>query len=275
MTHATPLPVIHSLGKTGATIICKCLGAMGNVALFSEIHPWGPAAIRMLPGQNGVLMHPAAQAFFWHKLIEGKERPENLFKQDQDAFLETMAFLIERARERGRQPLFRLWNHLDLVGQPYRPALGDNVFGRAVAARFPVREVAILRHPLRSWNSMAARGGVYRTITFSAHITAHHQLLDSLGPEARVFLHEDFVPDPASFLQELSTALALDYNPDWRERWRDNLFVTGDRNARKAGVRDIAFTPPRPVSEEMQELARSEAGYLPLLDRLGYEDSLI
>lgn len=33
--------IFHNLGRSGGTLICKCLGCMEHIVLLSEIHPLG------------------------------------------------------------------------------------------------------------------------------------------------------------------------------------------------------------------------------------------
>ena len=59
--------VFHSLGKTGGTVVSRCLGCMEKVALLSEIHPDGPAMFAPLFGAQ------PEQSQKWDPLVQARE----------------------------------------------------------------------------------------------------------------------------------------------------------------------------------------------------------
>ena len=60
--------LIHSLPRSGGTIISKCLGAQKDVILLSEIHPKGTSITKKM-GVNKPFFDPIFQSQNWNNLF--------------------------------------------------------------------------------------------------------------------------------------------------------------------------------------------------------------
>jgi len=86
--------MIHHLPRAGGTVICKCLGAMGDVTLLSELSPYDGAHAKTVLFHRGrapsisllapeaiprggpavtTVYHPLYQACFWFRLVRPHE----------------------------------------------------------------------------------------------------------------------------------------------------------------------------------------------------------
>jgi len=82
--------VLHHMARSGGTIISRCLGCMNNIALLSEIHPYG---------YENQLINPLAQAHEWFNLLT-PEDIEKIKASHPFPFIDAIELIKQRCDER-------------------------------------------------------------------------------------------------------------------------------------------------------------------------------
>ncbi|NDY93412.1 sulfotransferase [Ideonella livida] len=256
-----PVRTLHHLACTGGTLIAKCLAAVPNVQLLSEIDPLSTQQRDLAGGRPRFA--PSDMVTQWRQSSRGVDEPAlvALFQQE-------LRWIHAHARQRGQRLLLRdhAHSHFCLGAEvPERPGLDDMV--RAV---LPTRSVVTVRHPLDSYLSLRQLRWVhFQPATFEAYCQRWHAFLDHHARQP-VVRYEDFVADPVAGLRQLCEALDLppaDHAPLVFDAFR----LTGD-SGRGDGV--IAPRPPRPLPPELAAEAAASPSYLALVARLGYAHRL-
>lgn len=252
---AEPIRTIHQFACTGGTLISKCLAAMPNVQLLSEVDP-----LSELVGGPKPRFAPTDLITLARQSTRGIP-PEVL----REIFLSGIRTIYADATARGLYLVLRDHSHSQFcVGNavPERPGL------RAiVASAFPVKSVITVRHPRDSYLSLKANGWVhFRPQTFEEYCIRYLSFLDAHAG-LPIYRYEDFVDAPARVMAEICGQLALPYIEDF-----DSVFsvfnLTGD-SGRRGGV--IGRRSPRPADPEIEADIAASTSYHLLLQRLGYE----
>src|SRR5690606_33987373 len=139
-----PVRLVHHLACTGGTVISRCISAMPNVRLLSEVDPLSP-----LTHQNKFI---PADLLGLAKLGSRPPDIETLLQ----IFREGVKVLHEDCRLRGLDLVLRAHSHSQFMHGPDippRPGLQE-----IVATAFPVQSVVTVRDPLDSYLSLLKNG---------------------------------------------------------------------------------------------------------------------
>lgn len=249
-----PLRTLHHLACTGGTLIARCLAAMPNVRLLSEVDPLS------------TLDHGPQTGFFPSDLPglarTGSRPPGPAVLQR--IFLAGLAELEADSRHHGLHLVLRDHAHshfCDGPAIPDRPTLHE-----ILAPGHRLYAAVTVRHPFDAWLGMAEAGWLHFTpTTLDEYARRAHAFLDRhAGLE--VLRYEDFVADPEAWMQRLCTVLALPFDPDFRTRL-PGVRLSGDSG--RTGD-EITPRPRRAHPPELAEAARASRVFTDLLDRLGY-----
>lgn len=205
------LRYVHSIGRCGGTVICKCLGAMKDLLLLSEIHP------------RRSDFDPLLQAKNWHGFPPEEEYDELARRL---SFYGKVAYVLEEAEKRDLRLVVRDWAYQDFYELPrYRLTTAD-----ALAPLDPTPlAVSIVRHPLQQWLSLLESGFL------SGHVDEENyylgaRLFAEVASRTRWTLkYEDFAADPHGNLALVCDRLELPYDKNWIYDWGKNSRVTGAR----------------------------------------------
>lgn len=267
-----PVPSIHCLGRSGGTVIGKCLASLPGVAFFSELHPRGLKSVYRLTGSRDVAIgyHPLYQARFWNN-IQPENVPDDLGDETIPEFLELMDGIVDAARAAGLYPLVRLWNHMDLVTRPFFVGTGKDVFGQAFVQHYQGPEILLVRHPLDHAWSLRKKKTIFNDTPLDEFFRAAVILLDS-HPQARIFRHEDFNQDADSFLKEMSLFGGFPYDESWKEGWKTCRKVTGDADILLSTSLTLGEYEHFPMNQAFVDEVNAMDDYQQLVERLGYSD---
>jgi hypothetical protein len=241
---------IHHFACTGGTLIARCLAAMPNTVLLSEIDP-----LSTLPLSFG--KPPYAPMDLLLHLRIGL-RPLS----DADAvevFLAALAEARARLGARGLHPVLRDHSHSQFCTDA-DPA-GRPTLREMLAARGPVLSAVTVRHPMESFLSLDANGWRhFAPFTIDAYARRYLDFLDR-HDGLPVFRYEDLTESPAAILARLCAALAVP-------------FSEGALDILPAVARsDPAVIAPRarkPVPGALAAEAAASAAYTELCSSLGY-----
>lgn len=258
------LRLIHNMARSGGTLICKCLGCMDGVALLSEIHP---AAWQMF--------NPLKQASDWHNLLTQSDLAE-LQRRGSIHFSDAIALIGRRAMQADKTLVLRDWAHLDYTGYPYvgnpayRPALYD-----ALADRFDILRVSIVRDPVDQWQSLAGlpvmqdalRKGDFNLAKFLAGYRKYAELCLQTG----FIRYEDFSRYPEKVMRELCDRLQIGFDPGFVDKWQGYTKISGDERSRANAETQIKVLPRRPVAPELRDAFLVSDDYQSAIRLLGYQ----
>ena len=257
-----PKPVIrifHNLARSGGTLVCRCLGAMKSVRLFSEIHP---------AANHVEYLNVVDQAHRWYGLVNRAE------VDAKPAFAAGVELVADRCREIGMNPVLRDWSTVDFMGRllvdepVYRFSLDE-----ALSSRFRILSYALVRHPLDQWLSTRRlkvyAGKLDEAAFFRGYLRFAEQVRD------RCVRYEDFTADPESAMERIAGGLQLDYDPGFMLRWQDNHCITGDnkgssRGSAGPGAGEIRPLPRRAVDPALESSIAANPDYREIIRLLGY-----
>lgn len=246
-----PLRTVHHLACTGGTLICRCIAAMPNVRILSEVdplstinkHPFGPTDLM--------------------GLMEHGSRPPPLATR-LEVFHAGLRQLWEAGRQSGTDLVLRDHSHSQFhLGNAVeqRPTLRE-----ILTPDYPVLSLVTLRHPRDSYLSVVKNNFVqFEPRTLEEYASRYHAFLDRHAgvPQLR---YESFVADPIASMRWIAEVLDLTFNPDFQDHF-PAIRLSGDSG--RAGAK-IAPRPVRDIPENLQRSLSQSKSYLSLCDRLSY-----
>jgi hypothetical protein len=251
-----PVRTLHHFACTGGSLISKCLAAMPNTQLLSEVDPLS----RMLAPTDG---RPRFTPSDMISLVRDSARGASQ-ALIIEMFLADLQLIHEESVRLGQRVVLRdhAHGHYCLDSIEARPGLRD-----IVAMRFPVLSALTVRHPLDSYLALRANGWIqHRPPNLDEYCRRYLAFLsDHAG--VPVVRYEDVVAAPQLVLPQLCAHLRLPYRADFIDVF-DALPVTGESG--RAGT-VIGRRVRRPVDTDLQGEAAQSPGYRSLLQQLDYE----
>lgn len=250
---APPLRCVHHMACTGGTLISRCLGAMPNVQLLSEVDPLSP----FRPTSD---FTPTDLINLTRRATRPVDDPLLI-----NLFLSGLAVLLDEMRRIGCNLVLRDHPHGKYCFGPQisaRPALR-----KILAGHFEQRAVVTVRHPLDSFLALEADGWQhFAPFTLEEYAGRYKAfLLDHAG--LPILRYEDFVEDPAMRMQWLCAELDIGYNPGFIDIF-PVLHLSGDsgRTGSRIAHRSRRPLPPLVAAEDLERPA-----YQRLCHELGYD----
>lgn len=228
---------IHHLSCTGGTLISKCLAAMPNVVLLSEINPLSTSRIRFNP------FDPLQQFQAQYKLLSTEELKR--------AYLARLEIIVKKCIARDSTLIIRDHSHSDFLGKDVRTC---NSLIEFTSTNYRVRPLITLRHPVDAFLSMRKAGWVKGVKSFDCYCERFLMFVERYS-SAPYFLYEDFVLDPDHVLPEICHYYGIRFESNYKNTFFD-IKLTGEsgRSAKAIGPR-----PRQKYSQEFkQEVLESE-----------------
>lgn len=250
-----PIRTLHHFACTGGSLISKCVAAMPNVQLLSEISPLSTlqdrgARPRFAPTDMATLLRQSTRGTSQTLLIE-------LFLQGLDTIYSDCIY-------RGQRLVLRDHAHSDFCtgdGATPHPGLRS-----IVGTKFPVLSVVTVRHPLDSYLSLRVKNWLHFVpATFDEYCRRYIEFLrahDGLP----IIQYEQFVSNPAAIMSEICSHLDLAYSPQFIELF--SVFTVTGESGRTGDVIDVR--PRRPVDHAVAAEIDQASNYKELIQILGY-----
>lgn len=253
-----PLRSLHHFACSGGTLIAKCIAALPNSIVVSEIDPLS---------KMGVNVTGFAPRFAPTDLILGLRHAAR--EVDEDILVEIFKSGINAAHaglsKQGYNLVLRDHAHSHFctnTDAASRPSLHE-----ILASELPLRSVVTVRHPLDSFLSLTANGWVnFEPATLDEYSRRYLAFLDRHAG-VPVVLYEDFVRAPEEGLERLCSLLDLPFSPLALE-FMPVIRMTGD-SGRSGG--EISMRRRREVPQELAEIRSDSGDYRALCARFGYE----
>jgi len=250
-----PIRTIHHFACTGGTLFSKCIAAMPNTQILSEVDPLStyldvPGQSRFSPTDMVTLMRQSTRGVSQDLIIK--------------LFLNNLEMIYSNSGKQGLRLILRdhAHSHFCLGSEvPDRPTCQS-----IVSENFDTLSVVTVRDPVDSFLSLKSNGWVTHTpATFDEYCKRYIEFLKA-HDEMPIFRYEDFVREPENEMSKLCGILNIPFSEQFT-----NLFsvikLTGD-SGRSGSI--IEPKPRRVIDRELSEDMENSTNYLVLRKILKY-----
>ncbi|MAD45502.1 hypothetical protein [Alteromonas australica] len=247
--------VIHHLACSGGTLVSKCLAALPNVFLLSELHPtsklhMGGGKPKFLPAdvitQARYANVPDIDALAWKIFVNNIKTTEN------------------HVSRLGGHLVIREHTHSDFcVGDSFEK---KSSVVEHLSSEFNVLRVATLRDPIDSYLSLLSNNWEHFEPKGFAEYCKRVNTFISEYTSEQVFKYEDFVEDPKESIQKIAKVLDLPFSDSFLDTF-DILKVTGD-SGRSSDT--ISPRSRREISKDLSKEMKNERHYKILKEKFNY-----
>jgi hypothetical protein len=242
-TPQEPVRTVHHFACTGGSLLCKCIAAMPNTQVLSEVDPLStlgtdPQVHRFAPTDMVQLMRQSTRGVNPQVLI--------------DLFLSNLDIIHADAKKAGQRLVLRDHAHSHFCsgpGIPERPTL------RAIVQqRLPVVSVLTVRHPIDSYLSLQSNGWLhFAPQTFDEYCRRYLAFL-ALHDDVTVIKYEEFTARPQQVMQLVCTHLQLPFSDQFTDLF--GVFTMSGDSGRKS--ESIGARPRRETdTEALREMTSS------------------
>jgi hypothetical protein len=241
---------------SGGTLISKCLAALPNSLLLSEMNPMSTLHIKI-----------GMDKFYPTDLLLGLRKAIRPPEEDTLArvFLAGVTALLAECTAKGRFLVLRDHAHSNFcvdASAALRPTLLE-----ILTRELPAHSVVTVRHPLDSflalddhkWTHFSPFTLEEYSLRYSAFLDRHTAL--------PIVKYEDFVADPEATIKTICGYLRMPYATGTIDLI-SIIQLTGDSGRGSSVV--IEPRPRRTVPEELLAAVESSPAYRSLCERLGY-----
>tara|TARA_B100000929_G_scaffold24253_1_gene18172 strand:+ start:37910 stop:38854 length:945 start_codon:yes stop_codon:yes gene_type:complete len=248
---------IHHFACSGGTVLSKCISAMPNTFLISEVHPTttltiNPSIIEFRPTDIISLGRYA-------KLPRMDELAEKMF-------LSQIGVANEHLNAMSSKLVLREHTHSDYCLGDEDAIANEPVLVKLFKQRYSHRKLATVRNPIDSFVSLQANGWLhFSPPTFDEYCG---RLLAFIGhfKENEIVKYEDFVAQPKIVMEQITEILDIEYSPYFEDVF--SIFnVTGDSG--RSGDH-IHARSRREVTKELQSEIENSENYRKLKQVLQY-----
>lgn len=252
---ANPRPklrLIHHAACTGGTVISKCLAAMSDVALISEINPLNRFGSRFEPTNPLLLL--------------GRSYRELTSDEIRYAFVHQIGYAAQICAADGVHLIIRDHSHSDFFRGSHPSSKG--AVCEFLADHYQFLSVLTIRHPLDSYLGLLVKGWEvhFSPESLDEYSRRYLAFLDCY-PAIPVLRYEDFCCNPSDFMRELCGIMELEYDPQFMNKFGD-FELSGD-SGRRSNF-EIAIRSRRSIPDAVLAEIASSKNYSKLLSRLGY-----
>ena len=253
-----PVRIIQHLSCTGGTLISKCVAAMPNVSILSEISPLSQLHIGLNPKFSPTdLVYLAAHGKF--PLMD--ELSEKIFKADVDV-------ITTHSKQLGKYLVIREHCHSTyLVGELPEEYKTVRTF---LKDEYRILATLTVRHPVDSYLSLVNNGWTHFNPPTIDEYCKRYLLFIEHNDALSIYKYEDFVNDPKKEMKLLCETLELPFNEDFQVVFELNK-ISGD-SGRSSNT--IEKRTRREIDEKLRNELNESANYIQLCERLNYEPSV-
>jgi hypothetical protein len=256
------LPVIRNLGGCGGTMLARVIAALPDVVLLSETNPRSAALY-------GGYMNPVVQVREWLPELASSI---STFDENELGYPRRFGELLEclhsSAEKLDLNLVVRDFNYGDFIGIPFVwPVPYDSSLDLAVAGRFSVSPIVLVRHPADQLASLRSHRAMQANLTAEHYLNSYFAFLRAMNG-IPIFRYEDIVTNPEAYFPQICSRLGTQWNSNALERFASIDKVTGNMERSKESViRKPRMTDAVSLADE--ELRRFGT-YSGLLIEMGY-----
>ncbi len=250
-----PVRTLHHFACTGGTLISKCLAALPNVQLLSEVDPL--SVVHLAPGRPSFA--PTDMVTLLRQSTRGT-RQDLLI----ELFQRQIGLVHEDALLQGQRLLVRDHAHSHFCKGPDVPK--RPTFRALLPVDMPVLSLVTVRHPLDSYAALIKNDWVhFEPATLDEYCRRYMLFLDSYV-DVPVVRYEDFVRDPESTMQQICEILELRFEAQFTDLF--SVFQVSGDSGRTGAV--IAPRPSTSAASALAGEAHASLWFSRLVGRLGY-----
>jgi hypothetical protein len=246
------LRTIHHLACSGGTVISKCLAAMPDVALISEVNPFNRFGDNFQPTNPLLLLEKSYRPLSADEIIE--------------EFLHQIQHAYQICQHDDVDLIIRDHSHTDFC-MGTTPSVACPI-ANYLSSAYELLSAVTVRHPLDSYLGMLAQGWEkqFSPSGLDEYSRRYLAFLDRYT-SLPILRYEDFCAQPEAFMKNLCNILDISYSGGFLGCFGD-VTLTGDSG--RKGVSTIEPRPRREVPEQVQSEIETSKLYLDLVSRLGY-----
>ncbi|MDR7125932.1 sulfotransferase [Pseudotabrizicola sp. 4114] len=249
-----PVRLVHHLACTGGTLISRCLAALPNVRLLSEVDPLSQINEKVMFVPTDIV-----------RLSRKASRPVSSEVETQ-IFRAGLEVVRQDCRNLGLDLVLRDHSHGAFDFGSYRP--DRPTLREMLQDHMPLRSLVTVRHPLDSFLSLVKMGWDKHFVpaTLDEYARRYHLFLDR-HDAFDMLRYEDFLEDPRAHLRQACATLDLTYSDGFTELFQ--AFTLSGDSGRSSGR--IGARPRQPIPDQMEDQRQKSENYAKLCARLGYE----
>lgn len=250
-----PIRTIHHLACTGGTLISKCIAALPNVQLLSEVDP-----LSTLQDSDKPMFGPTDLIKQWRQGSRGASQDDII-----ELFLAEMKVILNAATRVGQHVVIRDHSHSHFNSGPTIP---ERPTIRQILQRaFDVKSVVTVRHPADSYASLVKNGWHihFQPTDFEEYCKRYLAFVESY--KGTLFVkYENFVNQPDITLREITEQLILKHDSGFEDLF-SAIVLTGDSGRKKL---KIEVRAPRQEALELRKGFSGSLHFLSVCKQLGY-----
>ncbi|WP_157488499.1 hypothetical protein [Desulfobacter postgatei] len=256
-----PIRTIHHLSSSGGTLISKCISAMPDVVMLSEINPCSE--------MGGLFFDPFDPLKHFQK-----KYPEISYK-DADSFkaifYERIKWVIEKCKKHQKSLVIRDHSHSDFL---FQGVLEHPPVYSFLNELYNVVPIITLRNPIDSYLSMMKHFSSATDVkSFDEYCKRVLAFIEKYS-FAEVFLYEDFVDNPDRTLQRMCEIYGIEYDPSYKNNFHE-ITLTGDSGrGSKQKLKEIKKLDRREYGQDFFQEVKESVSFKQICDLLGYQDDI-
>lgn len=255
---------IHHLSSSGGTLMSRCLAAMPDVVMLSEIHPYSNM-------QPWILFDPTGP------LQQFRSQYPDIFDSDQTTqkqiFSEQIYRIIQKCKENKKFLILRDHAHTDFL---YNDIVNKPQLYTHLNEFFKIKPIVTIRHPVDAYLSMTTNFPLtnYNNVTsFEIYCERFLKFLKAYE-QSNIFLYEDFVDNPDEILREMCSVYGINYSPSYKDEFY-KITLTGDSGrGRQQKFKEIKNLDRREFSQNFYQEVKNSLSFKKICELLGYEDDI-
>lgn len=256
-TEPPVIRTLHHFACSGGTLISRCLAALPDVVLLSELNPLNRHGPAFNPS------HPLALL-----ALQGEPLPQEVLRNEFQGQIEQVQALCAA---RGADLVIRDHSHSDFCrGAAVAPLQPVRAW---LAPRGPLLSVVTLRHPLDSWLGLVAAGWhtQFQSSTLHSYCSRYQAFLTAYDDLDWIH-YEAFCCDPIDVLRQLCYTLCLPCDTTALQRFSSiQLSGNSGRSSDQIQLRPRREIPAAVQAELDDPATAHELGLL--CERMGYAPS--
>ena len=259
--HKETLPVIHTIHQlscTGGTLFTKCLAAMPNTFVLSEVDPFstlGMDAKADFSPRDIITLLNQSNSSVDEKLIE-------------DVFVSDIRIVAKSLQKQAKKLIIRDHSHSAYL--TYRYSRSTRTLQNILAKNFHVESVLTVRNPIDSYLSLKANNWLhFDPSSFNEYCRRYLRFLEDHAA-TKIFRYEDFLSDPREIMRDICSELTLSFSENFLQNFPEYKF-SGD-SGRSGDV--IAPRPRREYDREFEDEVNNARFFFELATKLGYPTTI-
>lgn len=232
------LRIVHHLACSGGTLISKCLSAMPNVFVLSEVHP------------NSEFVKDKKKAQFSPSDVSKLAMYANVSQYEilaSKIFVKSILESYEHITSRGGILVLRDHTHSDFCSKNF--GMSPPAVYTLLKDIFEIINIVTIRNPIDTYLSLVKNNWKhFEPFTFDEYCKRFLNMIDFYS-DCEIYRYEDFVKDPTQIMTEICKSLSVPYSNYFEEIF-DLFNMTGD-SGRSSSV--ITERPRVELSKEFRK----------------------